>query len=113
MLVRQDVRRLQPIAAAGAADTLNLEFRTGRQYRGRVEIPMSGTLSEREVTRLAIDAVSPSAFLKTSGIMRRPRFWLEVVLASLRLAASLPLAKGLTVRGIARKVMVDAILAMA
>ena len=120
LFVRQDIRRLQAIAAPSGVDTLNIEFRLDRQYLARTEVPLFGAVSQRDVTEAAIDALSPSVFLRTSGIMRRPRFWLGVALASPRLAADLLLARlgsasgrAPSLRELARKVVVDAALACA
>ena len=89
LFVRQDVRRLQPIEAPSGVDTLNTEFRVGGQYRGRIEIPLLGTLSVREVTSIAIEAMGPSAFLKANGLLQRPLFWLHAAIELARLPASL------------------------
>ena len=93
LFVRQDVRHLQPIEAPDGVDTLNMEFSVSGQYRGRIETPLFGTLSARELTSVAIEAMSPSVFLEASGLLRRPLFWLHAAIELTKLPASLSSAR--------------------
>ena len=108
---RQDIRHLAPIEVPPGIDTLNIEFRAGTRGLARAETPVFGTLPPRALTAIAIEAMSPSVFLKSSGILWRPVFWLHVATAALRLARSR--RRPSTARQAARKVLVDAAIASA
>ncbi len=120
LFVRQDVGHLRPIEVPGAVDTLNMEFRVDGQYRGRIETSLFGTLSVRELTSIAIEAMSPSVFLKASGLLRRPLFWLYAIVELARLPADLTSARPRSgpksvfrPRLLARRVLTAAALAIA
>lgn len=87
LFVRQDVGHLQPIVAPRAVHKLQVEFWKGMRCLGRAEQTISGELSAREMTAIAIDALSPTVFLKQSGLLKRPHFWwhLSIKLARLPL----------------------------
>ncbi len=87
LFVRQDIRALKPVEAPSGVDTLNIEFRANGRYLGRTETPLSVTISTRKLTELAIRAVSASAFLKESGMLYRPRFWMHALIAVMSLPA--------------------------
>jgi glycosyltransferase involved in cell wall biosynthesis len=88
LFVRQDIRALQPVEALSGMETLNIEFRVDGRYLARAEVPFSGTISAREITGIAVRAVSVSTFLKQSGVLRRPRFWPHTVIAVARRMSS-------------------------
>lgn len=77
LLVRQDIGRLAPIAVPEGIDTIHLEFRDGQRTLSRVEAPVFGTLSRREVTALALDVVSLSTFAQANRLVLRPSFWVH------------------------------------
>ena len=85
LFVRQDIAHLQPVAAPAGVDILNIEFRAGGRYLARAEAALFGALSVRELTTIAIAAMSPTVFLRESGVVRRPRFWMHAVLAAMAL----------------------------
>ena len=85
LFVRQDVGRLQPVVAPRAIDKLQVEFWTGTRCLGRTEVTKLGELSAREMTAIAIDTISPTVFLKESGVLRRPLFWLRLSMELARL----------------------------
>lgn len=93
LFVRRDIRALRPVDASGGVDTLNIEFRIGGHYLARTEVPLFGTLSTRELTETAIGAVSPSVYLPKSGVLHQPRFWMQALMALLRLPAHLVLER--------------------
>jgi glycosyltransferase involved in cell wall biosynthesis len=84
LFVRQDIRALQPVEALSGMETLNIEFRVDGRYLARAEAPFSGAISVREITGIAVRAVSISAFLEHSGVLRRPRFWPHTFIAVAR-----------------------------
>ncbi len=86
--MRQDIRALRPVETLSGMETLNIEFRVDGRYLARAEVPFSGTISAREITGIAVRAVSVSAFLKQSGVLRRSRFWPHIVIAVARRMSS-------------------------
>ena len=118
MFVRIDLHRLQPFEAPAGIDTLNIEFHAGGQFLGRTQTALYGPLSVGDLTTLAIEAMSPSVFLKQSGVMRRPGFWLQSAIGLARLPVDLRNAgprRGpnsiFRPRSLARKVLLGAALA--
>lgn len=120
LFVRQDVGHLQPIVAPPAVHKMQVEFRIGTRCLGRTEVAICGVVSAREMTAIAIDAISPTLFLKESGLLQRPLFWLrlsiELARLSLRALGARPWRgpeSALQPRRLARKVAVGAALDMA
>ncbi|MFI5000689.1 MAG: glycosyltransferase [Reyranellales bacterium] len=120
LYIRQNVGCLKPIELPADVDTLHIEFRSATQSLARADVPAFGALSVRELTTIAIDTMSPSVFLKTSGLLRRPRYWLHVALESARLPVDLTHARPrrgpksvFRPRALARKILVGAALAVA
>jgi len=109
LFVRLEVDRLQPVDPPPGVDTLHVEFRKDGRYLARAEAPMLGALSSRELSAIAIEAMSPSVYLKESGVLSRPRFWLQAVIELARLPLS-P-TKSLAPRTLARKVLAGAAIA--
>lgn len=112
LFVRQDICRLTAIEPPAEVDTLHIEFRKGREFLARAEAPLLGPMSLRELTEIAIEAMSPTIFLKQSGVLRRPRFWLQAAIGLARLPVSLPTGP-LRPRTLARRVLVGAAVAIA
>jgi peptidoglycan/xylan/chitin deacetylase (PgdA/CDA1 family) len=119
MFVRVDVRRLEAIEAPPGVDTLNVEFRAGGQVLARTQVPLFGALSAGELCAIAIEAMSPTVFLRQSGLLHRPFFWPRLATSLVRLPATLrrahPRRGPLSVfrpRLLARRVLVDAAVAL-
>ncbi len=120
LYVRRDVADLQPIDATSGIDSLNIEFRGGAQTLARAGAPIFEVLGTRDLTAIAIRSVSLSIFLEKSGLWRRPRFWLRLAAALIRLPATLRHARPrrgpksvFRPRAIAKAVLIDAALASA
>lgn len=120
LFLRLDVGKLQPVEVTAAVDTLNIEFRADTRTLARAVTPIFGTMSARELTAIAIHAMSISVFLRNSGLLWQPRFWLQLVLSALRLPADLRHARPrlgpksvFGVRALAKSVSTAAILAVA
>lgn len=120
LFVRQDVGRLQPVATPPTIDKLQVEFWTGTRCLGRTEVTQLGKLSAREMTAIAIDTLSPTVFLKESGLLRRPLFWIHLSMELARLPVRLLGARpgqsttpGPWPRQIARRLAVSAALDIA
>jgi glycosyltransferase involved in cell wall biosynthesis/peptidoglycan/xylan/chitin deacetylase (PgdA/CDA1 family)/SAM-dependent methyltransferase len=82
LLARRDLTQLATLAIPDGVDVLQIEFRRDGGTAGAVEVPVFASLSPRELARLAIDAVSLSVFMKTSGVLRRPWFWVQLPIAA-------------------------------
>ena len=120
LFVRQDVGHLQAIDAPPSVDRLHVEFRTGTRCLGRTEVLTGSVVSARDMTAIAIDAISPTIFLKESGLLQRPLFWLRLSIEMARLPPRLLGARpwrgtrsALQPRRLARHVVVGAALGMA
>ena len=116
--VRQDVRALRPVRVPETVDCLNVEFRDDSGSLARAELPVFGTVPPHALMASAIEAMSPSVFLRRSGLLRRPAFWLHAALAAPRLAVKVARARlrgrrPPTPRRLVRKLLVDAALATA
>lgn len=72
LFVRQDICHLCAVEPPADVDTLHIEFRKGGEFLARAEAPLLGPMSLRELTEIAIEAMSPTIFLKQSGVLRRP-----------------------------------------
>jgi glycosyltransferase involved in cell wall biosynthesis/peptidoglycan/xylan/chitin deacetylase (PgdA/CDA1 family) len=83
LLARRDLAQLAALALPADVDTLQLEFQRAGRAAGSIEVPVFAALSPRELAALAIDAVSLSVFLKTSGVLQRPRFWMQLVIEAI------------------------------
>jgi GT2 family glycosyltransferase len=90
LFVREDIGCLQPVAAPRAIEKLQVEFRKGTRCLGRAEVAISGAVSAREMTAIAIDTMSPTDFLRESGLLRRPQFWLRLSIELAKVALCLP-----------------------
>ncbi|MPZ34170.1 MAG: glycosyltransferase [Rhodospirillales bacterium] len=94
LFVRQDIARLQPIAAADGIDRIHVEFRNGRQVVGRSAAPALGSgLERRDVMQLALDSVSLATLVRSGGLLAQPVFWLQTGWRATRLGAAVALAK--------------------
>jgi hypothetical protein len=120
LFVRQDVGRLRPVVAPHTIDKLQVEFWTGTRCLGRAEVTKLGEISAREMTAIAIDTISSTIFLKESGLLRRPLFWIhlskELARLPLRLLSTHPgqsTSPGPWPRQLARGLAVAAALEMA
>ncbi len=85
IFVRQDIRHLQPVPLTPDVDTLHLEFHAAGQPLSRIEVPVQGDLSCREVTELALEEIGLRRFLRASRLLLLPRFWLQTMTAWARL----------------------------
>jgi peptidoglycan/xylan/chitin deacetylase (PgdA/CDA1 family) len=112
VFVRQDIGRLTTIEPPPGVDTLHIEFRQDGQFLARAEAPLLGPMSVRELTELAIEAMSPTNFLKQSGALHRVRFWLQAAIELTTLPANLPRRRR-SLRALARQVLVGAAVAIA
>jgi peptidoglycan/xylan/chitin deacetylase (PgdA/CDA1 family)/SAM-dependent methyltransferase len=112
VFVRQDIGRLTAIEPPAEVDTLHIEFRQGAEFLARAEAPLLGPMSLRELTEIAIEAMSPTIFLKQSGVLHRPSFWLQAAIELARLPVNLPTGP-LKPRTLARHVLVGAAVAVA
>ena len=112
LFVRQDIRHLSVVEPPADVDTLHIEFRNGGEFLARAEAPLLGPMSVREVTEIAIEAMSPTIFLKQSGVLRHPIFWLQAAIELARVPASLRKG-GLKPRALARQVLVGAAVTIA
>ncbi len=113
--VRQDVRALRPVRLPDTVDCLSVEFRDSNSGLARAELPVFGTVPPRALMASAIEAMSPTVFLRRSGILRRPSFWMHASLAAPRLAVEVARARfdGRRLpppRRLVRKLLVDAAL---
>ena len=114
LFVRQDIRRLAAIDAAGRGRHAAHRVPQGRRVPG----PRRGAVARPDVVarahgEIAIEAMSPSVFLKQSGVLRRPRFWLQAAIELARLPANLPEGRAHRPRALARQVLVGAAVAIA
>jgi glycosyltransferase involved in cell wall biosynthesis/peptidoglycan/xylan/chitin deacetylase (PgdA/CDA1 family)/SAM-dependent methyltransferase len=89
LLVRQDVSRIAAIEVPAEIDTLQAEFRITGREPGWIEVPVFASLSKREVTDLAIDAVSLGTFINATNVLGRPRFWIQLAIEAVRDAPAL------------------------
>jgi peptidoglycan/xylan/chitin deacetylase (PgdA/CDA1 family)/SAM-dependent methyltransferase len=112
LFVRQDIRQLKSIEPPEGVDTLHIEFRKDGRFLARAEAPLLGALSRRELTAIAIEAMSPSVYLGESGVLRRPRFWLQAAIELARLPLGLR-KSARRLRALARKVLVGAAIVVA
>ena len=120
LLIRLNVGNLQTVDVSPDIDTLNIEFRTNTQSLARTEAPVFRSMSARELTSIAIEAISLSVFLEKSELLMRPRFWLHLAVALLQLPAALRHARPrrgpksvFRLRALARTATVTAALAFA
>jgi peptidoglycan/xylan/chitin deacetylase (PgdA/CDA1 family)/SAM-dependent methyltransferase len=116
--IRQDIRALRPVRVPDTVDCLSVEFRDDSGSLARAELPVFGTLPPRALMASAIEAMSPTVFLRRSGLLRRPAFWLHASLAAPWLAIEVTRARlaGRRLpapRRVVRKLLVDAALATA
>jgi peptidoglycan/xylan/chitin deacetylase (PgdA/CDA1 family)/SAM-dependent methyltransferase len=111
LFVREDIRHLSTVEPPEQVDTLHIEFRNKGRFLARAEAPMLGALSRRELSAIAIEAMSPSVYLRESGVLSRPRFWLQAAIELAALPLRLP-KSALTPRTLARKVLVGAAVAL-
>lgn len=118
--VRLAVAKLQPVEVTAAIDTLNIEFRSDTELLAQVVTPVFATMSVRELTAVAIQAMGTSVFLENSGLLWQPMFWLRLVLSTLRLPLDLRHARPrrgprsvFRLRALAQRVTSTAILAAA
>jgi peptidoglycan/xylan/chitin deacetylase (PgdA/CDA1 family)/GT2 family glycosyltransferase len=124
LYVRQEIARLQPIELpgelAGDVDAVTVEFRAGPRLLARADVPMVGTLSRRDLTEIAIERMSPTVFLRESGLLGRASFWLRAAVAVMLLPRELRHARPrrgpnsvFTPRRLARRALIAAALAAA
>jgi peptidoglycan/xylan/chitin deacetylase (PgdA/CDA1 family) len=120
LFLRLDVAKLRPIEVTTDIDSVEIEFRSDTRTLARAVTPIFGTMSARELTAIAIHAMSIPVFLRNSGLLWQPGFWLQVVLSALRLPADLRHARPrlgpksvFGMRALAERVSTAAILAAA
>jgi len=75
LFVRQDISTLAPIAVPEGIDAIHLEFRHAGRTLSRLDAPVFGALSRREVTALALDVVSLATFARANHLATRLPFW--------------------------------------
>ncbi|OFW97660.1 MAG: hypothetical protein A3D94_18080 [Alphaproteobacteria bacterium RIFCSPHIGHO2_12_FULL_66_14] len=112
LAVRQDIGHLEPIPLAPEVEAVHIELHAAGQPLLRIEVPVQGDLSGREVTELALEQLGLRLFLRTSRLLRRPRFWLQAAMAWARL-----MVQAVTVRhrpsALAKTALAEAVLALA
>ncbi|HEX4637311.1 MAG TPA: glycosyltransferase, partial [Rhizomicrobium sp.] len=68
-------------------DVLLLEFFSGKELKGSLEVPIFGPLSRRDVAEYAMDFFGRGKFVKLSGLVWRPGYHLTKVLLCIWAAA--------------------------
>ncbi len=118
--VRLDVAALHDLEVPSDADIVRIDFRAARQTLAHAEIAVFGGLSGGELTALALETVGLSVFLRRSGFLRRPLFWLNLAVAVAHLPAKLIHARprrgprsAFQLRALAKRALGDATLATA
>jgi len=112
LFLRQDIHHLAAVDPPAGVDTLHIEFRDGDEFLARAEAPLLGPASQRELAEIAIEAMSPTVYLRRSGVLRRPAFWLYAAIALARLPMNLSRGRR-ALRALAREVLVGAAIAVA
>jgi peptidoglycan/xylan/chitin deacetylase (PgdA/CDA1 family) len=112
LTVRQDIGHLQPIPLAPEVEAVHIDLHAGGQPLLRIEVPVQGDLSGREVTELALEAMGLRPFLRTSRLLRRPRFWLHAAMAWAGLVAQ-TVTKRHRPSALAKSALAEAVLALA
>lgn len=70
-----DLRAISPISPAPGIDVQILEFQSGKQFCGRTETPVFGSLSKRDVCELALEFFGLRQFVKLCGLAFRPGYY--------------------------------------
>ena len=69
-----DLRAISPVSPAPGIDVQILEFLSGKRFCGRIEIPVFGPLSKRDVCELALDYFGFRRFMNLCGLTLRPSY---------------------------------------
>ncbi|MBS0547254.1 MAG: glycosyltransferase [Proteobacteria bacterium] len=93
LLVRQDIAALRAIAVPRDVDTLHLAFQRGRRALSRIEAPVFGDLSRRDVTAFALEVVGLATFIAANRLTLRPAFWARLALEVARLGLAIAHAR--------------------
>jgi glycosyltransferase involved in cell wall biosynthesis/SAM-dependent methyltransferase len=115
-----DLSAISPIISAPDVDVQILEFLSGGHFCGRMETPIFGSLSKRDVCELALDFFGFRRFVRLCGLTLRPGYYGQLfILLARKISASLSgtLGRGSTRqdgwRSVLRQVLKEAALRIA